>query len=202
MASIHPNDSKISAFWAWFATIADKLGDDFDNETLQDELDARLAGLGEIAWELGPGSTAENALAISPDGDPELLPLTQRIVSMAPELSRWEFLPARPARAASLEFSIATSSGGELSIDARSWRYVLFKFPDTMFDIVLEQGDLPDASEDDRYIAAAVLLDGLLGEGKRLLRIRDVEPVIALSPEQAKKANPITVLSEHLDSLC
>jgi hypothetical protein len=47
-----------------------------------------------------------------------------------------------------------------------------------------------------------VLLDALLGEHKRLLRIRDVEPVAALDPEQETKANPIAVLPAHLDSLC
>lgn len=202
MVSTHPDDKDVLEFWAWFASIADELGDDFTNQALQDALDARLGRFGEIAWELGPGSTAENALAVSPDGDPDLLPLTQRIVAMAPTLPGWEFHPARPARAESLEFSIGTSSGDEIAVDAQSWRYVLFKFPDKTFDIVLEQQNLTDVSDDDRYTAAVVLLDALLGEGKRLLRIREVEPVAALNPEQGKKANPITVLPEHLDSLC
>jgi len=43
--------------------------------------------------------------------------------------------------------------------------------------------------------------DGLLGEGKRLRLIRDVEPVLILSSEHAESANPITVLSRQLDSL-
>lgn len=197
-----PDDKDILEFWAWFASIADALGDDFNNEVLQDALDARLGRLGEIAWELGPGSTAENALAISPDGDPGLLPLTRRIVAMAPRLGRWEFHPARPPRAECLEFSIGTSSGDEIDVDAQSWRYVLFEFPDKTFDIVIEQQNLADVTADNRYTAAVVLLDALLGEGKRLLRIREVEPVAALNPQQGKKANPIAVLPEHLDSLC
>lgn len=200
--SFHPNDKDITVFWAWFATIADELGDDLANEALHDELDARLAGLGEVAWELGPGSTAENCLAISPDGNAALLRLTQRIVAMAPTLPRWEFHSSRPARAEHLEFSISTSAGDEIAIDARSWRYVLYRLPDKMFDIVVEEPNLGDASEDDRYTAAVVLLDGLLGEGQRLLQIRDIEPVVALKADEAKKSNPITMLPSQLDSVC
>lgn len=200
--SLHPNDKDVATFWAWFASIADELGDDLTNEALHDELDARLARLGEIAWELGPGSTAENALAISPDGNPALLRLTQRIVAMAPTLPRWEFHSSRPARAESLEFSISTTAGDEIAIDARSWKYVLYRLPNKTFDIVVEQPNLDGATDDDRYTAAIVLLDGLLGEGKRLLRIGDIEPVVALKADEAKKSNIITMLSEQLDSLC
>jgi hypothetical protein len=150
MVSTLPDDSDVLEFWAWFASIADDLADDFMNEALQDALDARLGRLGEVAWELGPGATAENALAISPDGDPDLLPLTQRIVAMAPELRRWEFHPARPARSESMEFLIGTSGDDEIAIDARSWRYVLFEYPDLTFDVVLEQANLADVSDDER----------------------------------------------------
>lgn len=101
-----------------------------------------------------------------------------------------------------MEFLIQSDGGDEIAIDARTWRYVLFRFPDKTFDIVIEQENLANVSDDDRYTAAVVLLDALLGEGKRLLWIRNVEPVEALSPEQGKKASRIVVLSEHLDSLC
>lgn len=189
---------EILEFWGWFATIADELGNDLSNEALHDELDARLGGLGDLAWELGPGSRAENVLAISPDGNRSLMPLTQRIVAMAPELPHWQFHPARPARPESLEFSFATRSGAEIAVDARSWRYILYRFQDNVFDIVLEQGNLADATDDDRYTAAVVMLDALLGEGNRLLRIRDMEPVVALNADDTKKASLISQLPAHL----
>ena len=197
-----PDASEILAFWAWFAAVANELEEDFLNEALQDELQARLSCFGEVTWELGPGVTAENALAISPDGDPDLVPTTRRIVAMAPDLPRWEFHSTRPAKAEAFEFSIRTSDADEVAIDARSWRYVLFGYPDKTFDIVLEQGNLRDASEDERYTAAVVLLDALLGEGKRLLLIGDIEPVVALRPEVAVNASPISVLAEHLGARC
>ena len=197
-----PHDEKISAFWSWFASIAGRLSENFDNPVLLAELDAKVSELGDIAWELGPGSREENALAISPDGAAEWLPVTQRIVATAPPIPGWEFHPARPVKEWNLQFAISAAAGGELEIDARPWRYVLFRFPDGTFDVVLEQNNLFDASEEDRFAASVVLLDGLLGEAKRLLRMRDIESVVTLPQDQASKANPVTVLLEHLDSLC
>lgn len=201
MVSIHPTDENIMAFWTWFQRIADELAESFESPRLLNELDAHVSQLGDVSWELGPGSHAENALAISPDGAADLLPLTRRIVSLAPQIPGWEFLPARPARVPHFTFSITSTSGQMIDVDAHKWRYVLYRFPDGSFDIVLEQvGLLPD-SADDRYMAAVTFLDGLLGEASRLARIRDVEPVDALTVEQAQKANPVTVLRDHLDSL-
>jgi hypothetical protein len=199
--SNHISSKAIQSFWDWFATIADRLGDNFEDSQLLGELSARVSTLGNVSWELGPGTDAENALAISPDGDPDLLPLTQRIVSMAPTLFRWEFLSARPARAVALAFSIATSGGRDISIDAQPWRYVLFRFPNETFDLVLEQNNLVAAADDDRYTAAVVLLDGLLGEATRLLRIHDIEPVVALRSDLEPKATNISMLPAHLRSL-
>ena len=201
MVSI-PHDEKILAFWSWFQSVAEQLSENYDNPALLADLDAKVSELGNLAWELGPGSREENALAISPDGVAEWLPITQRIAAMAPAIPRWEFHPARPARDWNLEFSITASAGGDIDIDAREWRYVIFRFPDGTFDLILEQNNLFSASDEDRFTASVVLLDGLLGEARRLLWIRDVESVVNLPHDQVAKANPINVLPEHLNSLC
>jgi hypothetical protein len=195
-----PSNDYILEFWRWFEGIADKLGSNFDNPTLLEELDRQVARLGGVAWELGPGSSAENSLAISPDGAADLLPLTQQIVSLAPEIPHWEFLPARPARPQNLEFSIGTTTGSEIDIDARQWRYVLFRFPDGTFDLVLEQGNMGSASDEERFTAAVVLLDGLLGEARRLRSIGCIETVAALESGPKEKASPVASLVAHLDS--
>ena len=56
---------------------------------------------------------------------------------------------------------------GDLEVNANSWRYVLLAFPDGVFDLVLERANMLGVGEDDRYAAAVVLLDGLLGEATR-----------------------------------
>lgn len=205
MALIPPlnaaSDAKIAKFWRWFQTIANDLAANFENEGLLAELDERVSELGDVSWELGPGKAEENALAITPDGSKEWLPVTQHIIELAPRISGWEFQSARPQRDWDMQFSIEGAGGTPLRIDARQWRYVLFKYPDNTFDIVLEQNNLHSISDDDRYAAAIVLLDGTVGERRRLALLGGIEAVETLSAEHARKANPMHHLAQHLDSL-
>jgi hypothetical protein len=119
------SEEQIRSFWDWFATIAQRLSDDFGNASLIEELDQRVSGLAQVMWEIGPGSTTENMLAISPDGDAALLPLTKRIVTQAPSVTGWEFLPARPAKPEPFRLKLRGGPGGDIEIDARPWRYLL-----------------------------------------------------------------------------
>lgn len=136
---------------------------------------------------------------ISPDGEPELLPVAEKIVAMAPEVPGWEILAARPARPIS-EFSIE-SDGRTIQVDPKRWRYVLYKFSDGVFDIVLAQDGLEGVSEAERYAAAFIFLDGALGEARRMHLIRDVEVAAMLSPEQVSKASAAEHLAAHMTSL-
>jgi hypothetical protein len=199
MAS-NPDDSTILAFWAWFASIAERLADDFEDAGLLRELDAKTSAL-EVVWELGPGPDGDSVLALSPDGDAARLAVTQRIVAMAPTISGWTFLPARRARPNNLEFELVEDDGTRIEIDARGWRYVLVRLRDQSFDIILETNNLGELGEQHRYAAAIVFLDESLGEERRLRLIADVEPVVALAPSHARSASPVAVLAAHLDSL-
>ena len=159
-----PSDAKIAEFWRWFQTIAIDLAGNFENERLLAKIDERVSQLGAVSWELGPGKAKANALIITPDGSKDWLAVTEYIVERAPSISGWEFQSARPIRDWDMQFSIEGTGGMHLGIDARPWRYVLFKYPDNTFDIVVEQNNLHAASDDDRYAAAFVLLDGTVGE--------------------------------------
>lgn len=190
--SIEQTD-EIRKFWNWFATVADELARNFQNRALLDSLDAQLRRLGPVRWEFGDGT-----FAISPDGDASLLPLTQRIVALAPQLDGWEFLAARSAKEAPPKFTF-NINGRKHVVDPATWRYALTRVEKQSFDIELEQVGLPPLDDEDRRSAALVVLDAVLGEEKRLAFIRTVEPVIAFT---GNRAASISKLSAHLDSLC
>lgn len=194
-------DEHIDAFWSWFCGIAGRLEASFDTPALLRQLDHEVRKLGNLAWELGPGVGAENALTLSPDGDPELLQLTERIVARAPALPRWELFDSRQPREPAYVFSLGGGASDDLAIDASGWRYALLRYRDGGIGLVLEQGNLAGASEADRYLAACILVDGLLGERRRLRWVTDVQPVRALADDLAAKANPVTVLVNHLRQL-
>jgi hypothetical protein len=199
MASLPPKN-EIREFWQWFESVAQQLATN-SHPAILDQLNDHVTNLGDISWELGPGVGAENALVISPDGKPEWLPVTRDIVAMAPAIPGWEFHHARPPKQWDLQFAIECSSGEMLEIDARTWRYVLFEFPDGTFDLVIEQPNLVSAEHDDRWLACMILVDGLLGEATRLTFITDMDPVLTLPLEIAGNATPIGRLPTHFDSV-
>jgi hypothetical protein len=196
-----PPDADIQDFWAWVQTIADELAEDLENGAIIETLNRRVSRLGDISWEVGPGRHAENALTLTPDGDPAKLAVTKHIITFAPSVAGWEFYPAKPAKDWNLMFSIETENGDIVDVDARTWRYVLFRFPDDTFDLILSQDGLAPVGEDDRYTAAVIVVDGLLGEEVRMALIDTIEPVEALSKKDEPQATSILALPQHLESL-
>jgi hypothetical protein len=81
----------IAAFWRWFATVAERLDQSFTQPDLIAALEERVGKLGPVAWELGPGVRAANAFVISPDGDPDAIPLAAKVIAAAPAMRGWEF---------------------------------------------------------------------------------------------------------------
>lgn len=191
-------DSKIRSFWTWFVGVADRIASNFEDEAMHEQIDQRLSVFGDLGWELGPGISEESSLSISPDGDRRLLPLTRRIVAMAPAVRGWEFLPARPPREPALEFAIMAKDAGPIEVDATRWRYVLVPASGVPQDIIVEEGGTPPMSVDDRYLAAVLALDGLLGEERRLCQIGAIHGVAILGSELQGQARSLTDLPSHL----
>jgi len=198
-----PPDDDVLGFWSWFERVAPRLEDDSqaDHAALR-ELDARVATLGEFSWELGPGRRARCALTIGPGGEAQKLHATRRIVALAPLIAGWEFHWALQPKEWDLRFTLESTRGEPMQIDGRPWRYVLFRFPDGIYDIVLEQNNLENATDEDRYTAAVIAIDGLLGEGRRLLELHEIEPVFELSVGESAKATGLALLPTHLATLC
>ena len=199
LSSEPPSDAAIAAFWAWFVSVAEQLSKDFANQQLLNLLDEQVAHLGEVSWEIGPGVQAQNALIITPDGSKEWLATTQRIIGRAPVIPTWELHWARPPKRWNLEFTLGTSIG-QICVDAKPWRYVLFRFPDNSFDIVIEQNNL-EIPDGDRYSASVIVLDGILGEHLRLELFVEVDSLETFPPQQASKATRITNLADHINAL-
>jgi hypothetical protein len=87
---------KAAQFWEWFPLIASQLAEDCTNKPLLSTLDARIRKLNpSLSWEIGPGLVKPWQLVISPNLDRALRAEARTIVSLAPELSQWEFHAAR-----------------------------------------------------------------------------------------------------------
>src|ERR1700682_286265 len=155
----------IGKFWNRFANAASKIAANPEDQTLLATLDSLVVAIHpDIAWEIGPGKNAEWQLVISPDVHADLLPLTEAIVSKAPHLPNWEFYPYRQPKEWNYRFELQHDDGHSTPIDARNWRYVLLRYPDGGTEILLHGDNVDHLSETERNQAAALLLQGVLGE--------------------------------------
>ena len=191
----------INMFWDWFSNYYKEIGENFDNEMVLTEIDDKLMDLGGFAWEIGPGSKAINQLVISPGGDPDLLPITKDIVSYAKIIPGWEFHYAKPPKEWDLIFDFEKDNGDVIDINASSWQYVLLKYEDGVFEIILQTHDLDGLSEDDRLVASEILLDGILGEEVRMLHINYIDVVDSFDDQHLNKSSDIMYLKNHLKTL-
>lgn len=192
---------KISQFWEWFSRNCKKFGPKFENEGLLKDLDGWVINLGDFIWELGPGTIAENMLVISPAGRIELLSQTEAIISKAPKLDGWEFYPAKPSKKWALVFDLYDESGGSTRIDASSWEYILLKYDDGFFEIIIKASDIEKLDVAERQSAAEILLDGVLGEKTRILTISKIDVVSFFEEKYGNKGSSIKYLAEHIGKL-
>lgn len=185
-------------FWDWFSKHYLDFGENFDNEKILTELDDKLRDLSVFSWEIGPGTGADNQLVISSGGDLDLLPITKKIVSYAKSIAGWEFYYAKPPKEWDLIFDFEKDNGDVINIDASNWQYVLLRYEDGGFEIIIQADDLDGLSEVDELIASEILLDGILGEEIRMLHISNIEVVKNFDSEHVNKSNDIKHLNSHL----
>jgi hypothetical protein len=192
---------EVNSFWKWFSDNCGYFGQNFDNEELLDDLDNRINELGEFTWEIGPGTSSMNQLVISPGGDIDLLPYTKEIVSYAPVVFDWEFYHAKPPKEWEFIFDFEKDDGNAVEINASQWKYVLLKYDDGMFEVILQTRDLHGFSEDDKIVISEILLDGILGEERRMLFICGVDVTEEFEDSYKLKSSNIKSLSNQMKSL-
>ncbi len=191
-------EQAISELWAWFADRAELLARNTRNEAMHAELDARVSALGPLVWEIGPGLVKPNAFVVSPDGDRELLPLTTQIIAAAPPLADWEWHAARPPKQWNLTFELRADEASR-SIDASRWRYVLYDLGDDVFELTVYALFTEDLRDELRQAAVEIVLQGVLGERRRMSNIRRYDVKVTLDPGQVAVA--IASLAHHVDDL-
>jgi hypothetical protein len=190
--------SRINEFWRWFCGVAPSLASDVENISLLEELDTRVRKLDAmLSWEVGPGANEPWQLVISPDLNRELRQKAQAIISRAPVLKGWEFYSARRPKEWDYKFVMKRSGGREsIHLDASRWNFVLLQYPDGAHEVLLQGNNLPALDDDERWQAAAVTLESILGEEVLLERIDEFELVERLDPRFEAKAKPIQNLRD------
>lgn len=194
-------DKNIIEFWDWFTANSSNLNSDKISNMLINELNNRILLLGDYNWEIREGNNKPNMLIISPGGDINLLESTKKIVSLSPALMEWEFYYYKPEKKWNYQFSIEDDDGVKRMVNATDWEYVLLKFDDGTYDIIIKADSLKTLSEQKRLTAVDIVLESILGEEISLLFIKNIEIVEGFSGEYFPKKNTIKFLREHIKEL-
>lgn len=186
---------QIDDFWRWFETIAAALSSDITNSELLEELDLKLHRIDpRLSWELGPGLTGEWQLVISPNLNPALREKASAIISGAPVLPKWEFYAARQPKEWNYQFKLEGTGGRDISLDASSWEFALYRYPDGAHEIVLYGDNLPPLESDQSWQAAAITLESILGEDALMERVQDFSLEDISNRESHMETRPIQYL--------
>lgn len=197
----------ISAFWLWFEDNLGRLRAVLQNpahpdrEYVVNSLDQHILAIGMFTWDIEEGQSRPWSLVISPNSDPELLEISGDIVARAPELSDWEFHPARPRKAQPLKFQVYDEAMDLQWVDASNWRYVLIPAGDEQFSLVVETNGNTHLSEETLQKAAQHLVTCLVGEEITILHLPRMRVVRLLTEELRDSGRPLLGLWVHLGAL-
>ncbi len=153
-------------FWAWWSEGHDRVAQaiatgGFD-ERLVDEISTAVHAIHPaMAWELGPGKTAQHAFCISPEGNAELRQLALAWLASAPPAdATWEYHASKQPAAKLMDLEL-----GQWRFDLDGMRAIASWDPARQrMDVRLWHPLFADVPENVRLQVGFVFLDNLLGE--------------------------------------
>jgi hypothetical protein len=197
------NDTKIENLWRWFVANEKQIIDSFQNESLAnhivENLDNLILDFGMFTWEIGPGKVKPWFLTISPNGDRDLIRVSQKIIEHAPNLDDWEFNYCKPAKDWDRKFIIYDSNMNEQNIDASNWKYVMLRNEDGMIDLILEAKNITHWDHDTARTAADIIVTSEIGEETKIQKILSVDIVDKLERQYNSRKTEIQYLKKHLN---
>ncbi|WP_163410242.1 hypothetical protein [Flavobacterium ajazii] len=195
------NEKTINEFWSWFTTHKTDLAPENISDNLISKLDHKILSLGDFSWEIREGDTEENMLIISPGGDVDLLPETNKVIKLAPKIENWEFCYYKPSKNWDFQLTLYEESNVKKILDVKDWEYVLYKFKDGTFDIIFKTRNLNSSTKEEQMLIADIVLESVIGEENSLRFIKKIEFVDEFNIVDKQKSNSIEVLKQHFDEL-
>ena len=198
------NEDKLEAFWQWFvknSTIIKQViehNDTNQSERIVEELNNFILDFGMFTWDIGQNEDNVWFFLISPNGDPELLLMSQRIMADAPSHLEWLFLSSRPSKSWDRQFSIYNNEMDLIQIDGTYWSYLAFEEDNGQIELVFEAQNIAHLDEETAEFAVNQFLVNELGEKERILKISSVTVVPIIDEEDQEDKYPIDLIRSHL----
>jgi hypothetical protein len=189
------SNRRLNEFWNWFAANAESISSNARPDLLE-KLNEKLRQVDQrLSWEIGPGRHEPWLLAISPNLDKSLVDDARKVITEAPEIPGWELYATRQPKQWDFRVEIDCGSSHEkVYLDASDWQFVLLRYPDGLREILLTGPNLPVLTDDQRWQAAAIVLEGVLGEESLLENVDEFELVVKMEPRFKNNKRPISEL--------
>lgn len=185
-----------SEFWRWFSRRSKLISSNPNNNDLINELDEKVSlTWPSLAWEIGPDSAGGWYFALSPNLNRKLLNQARKAIQSAPNIPGWKFYSARQKKIWTGEFQIETDNGIK-HLNSSGWRFIFLQHTTGEKELVLitQEADLLDP--DDRWQAAAIVIEGLIGEECLLSNIDIFCLESNIDDQLYSKTKPISLLPE------
>jgi len=193
MKSANRSDDK-HPFWEWFAIHACDIADEPTNERLIADLDRRVSiAWPNLSWEIGPDTNGGWYFALSPNLNRDYADEATDAIAGAPAVLGWTFHPTRQRKCWDGRFELQREKG-HIEIDSGAWKYILLRYPDGQHEVVLFAPEATELDENDRWNAAAIVLEGLLGEECVLRSIEKFALESSIDAKVAGREKPIHML--------
>jgi len=189
---------EIDNFWNWLKDNIEYLSPKKITEEYIDFLDKEIEKLGDFSWEIGFDNRIDKKfLTISPEGDVELLELSKTIISKAPNIADWFFYSSKPPKQWKLVFNLLIN-GEKVQFNATEWKYVLYKYPDNVYDVVIKVPFSYKPYEDYFYQIGDIAVTGELGEAFVLEYINDIDLVFEFNEKETGKEKSFPYLKSEI----
>lgn len=189
----------IEEFWRWFADKANSIASNPENGDLINDLDQQVSlTWPQLAWEIGPDASSDWYFALSPNLNRDLFNQAKEAIQAAPKVLGWKFYARRQRKAWDGRFELETDEGIK-QFNSSDWRFVFLRYPDGEKELVLVTPDAGLLSPDDRWQAAAVVIEGLLGEECLLVNVDSFALEAAVDAKLSSQTKPIHLLPKTFD---
>jgi hypothetical protein len=183
-------------FWHWFSVHASQIAEHPNDTDVITMLDQHVLDTWpELAWEIGPEPTGDWFFALSPNLNGDLAASARHAISCAPTIKGWTFHPTRQRKYWNGRFEFK-SLERVLQFDSSLWHYLLLRYPEGDTEVVLFAFEARLLSANERWQAAAIVLEGLLGEACMLDKVNSFALEPAPDDKLSTEVKPLHLLPQ------
>lgn len=198
------NEEAIQAFWRWFLHNESIIKECIENEHSEereyvvDQLNEHILAHGMLTWDIGLNDDNNWFLLLSPNGNPDMLEVSEKIMELAPDHTSWIFHASRPAKNWDRTFTVYNQEMDVVEIDASDWHYLIFDDEDEKFELLFEAKNISKLHPEEAETAAEQFVIHEIGEAARIRHISTIEVVHSFDSDVETLKASVAELNAHL----